>query len=186
MVVMRDTQALCACGCGRPAPIAKRTRRELGHVQGQPMRYINGHNGVDRNIERQPERPYELRDMDYATPCWHWLRHTTTEGYARLTVDGVRLAGHRIYYERAKGPIPDGFELDHLCRNRACVNPDHLQPVTHAENIRRSPRGKVTSAQLVEIQGADGTDAAVAERFGLSRSYVNRIRHGLIPVGRAL
>ena len=46
--------------------------------------------------------------------------------------------GHRDAYEAAKGPIPDGLEIDHLCRNRACINPDHLEAVTHRENVRRA------------------------------------------------
>lgn len=76
--------------------------------------------------------------------CWPWLGNCTHDGYGRL---GGVLA-HRISYERFVGAIPDGFEIDHLCRNRACVRPDHLELVTHRENmIRRAqlvthcPRG---------------------------------------------
>ena len=49
---------------------------------------------------------------------------------------------HRVYYERHVGPVPEGLELDHLCRNPGCVNPEHLEPVTHAENIRRGYQAK--------------------------------------------
>lgn len=58
-------------------------------------------------------------------------------GYFRLTVDEVRHYAHRWAYEQAKGPVPEGLVLDHLCRNRWCCNPDHLEPVTNEENILR-------------------------------------------------
>lgn len=66
-------------------------------------------------------------------------------GYARVGLpDGRKLMGHRLVYEMLVGPIPEGLELDHLCRNHACVNPAHLEPVTHLENVRRGEKAQRT------------------------------------------
>ena len=69
--------------------------------------------------------------------CWHWLGALTSEDYGFLYFQGKRMAAHRLSYETFVGPIPKGIVLDHLCRDHTCINPDHLDPCTPGENVRR-------------------------------------------------
>jgi len=69
--------------------------------------------------------------------CWIWTAYKNNLGYGRFCINGITPLAHRISYELFKGYIPQGLELDHLCRNPSCVNPDHLEAVTHKENMRR-------------------------------------------------
>lgn len=69
--------------------------------------------------------------------CWQWIGATERRGYGRAWERGRDVYAHRVMYERARGPIPEGLYLDHLCRNPGCVNPDHLEPVTNRENLLR-------------------------------------------------
>lgn len=71
--------------------------------------------------------------------CWRWTGRLTSCGYGQVTTDGKRVQAHRAVYQIWGNEIPSGLELDHLCNNRWCVNPAHLEPVTHKENMRRSP-----------------------------------------------
>jgi hypothetical protein len=71
------------------------------------------------------------------TGCWIWTASTTPAGYGKVRINGQLRYAHRVAYERHMGPIPEGLELDHLCRVRRCVNPAHLEPVTHRENMLR-------------------------------------------------
>jgi HNH endonuclease len=69
--------------------------------------------------------------------CWEWTGGGTKNGYGTLKLSGATKLAHRTTYELFVGPVPVGLELDHLCRNRRCVRPDHLEPVTRTENILR-------------------------------------------------
>jgi HNH endonuclease len=78
--------------------------------------------------------------------CWLWSGCVGSHGYAQIAVKHGTTVVHKILYEQKFGPVPKGLELDHLCRVRCCVNPDHLETVTRRENIRRgiSPAAKDT------------------------------------------
>lgn len=164
----------CECGCGRAAPIATKTQTRFGWIKGQPMRFVRGH-ANRRNIP------------DYVVDengCWIWNRGISkSTGYGQ-TGDGPN--ANRVMYERIVGPVPKGKEIDHLCRNRACVNPAHLEPVTHLENVRRGRGGqhpaytlrKLTPEQVIELRASSLPASVFAKQFGVSKSTIHLARNG--------
>lgn len=159
----RIGDGLCHCGCGQPAPIAKRTATKYGHIKGQPIRYINGHY----------QRSTRLSPVDYvldsATGCWVWQR-MTVKGYGYMRVGRTMQYAHRVYYERFLGPIPPSLHLDHLCRNPACVNPDHLEPVTPRENTLRGDTIAARRAAQTHCVRGHPFDEANTIRVGTGRA----------------
>ena len=72
-----------------------------------------------------------------AEDCWLWQGARDSKGYGHFGLGGRTLRVHRFVYELVHGAVPDGHDLDHLCRVRHCANPAHLEPVTRRENLRR-------------------------------------------------
>lgn len=107
-------------GCDRPQ-----------HSRG----FCGSHYNAQRAAGLLPSRPlWTVAESG----CWLWNRKVRSDGYGVKSVDHRgEVRAHRWVYERQVGPIPDGLELDHLCGTRSCVNPAHLEPVTHTENMRR-------------------------------------------------
>lgn len=83
------------------------------------------------------ERFHSKIEVDPESGCWLWTAGINKWGYSKFKVDGRTRAGHRWSYEEFVGPIPEGLQIDHLCRVRRCVNPEHLEAVTCRENILR-------------------------------------------------
>ena len=75
--------------------------------------------------------------VEKSATCWLWTSAINWGGYAKFRIGKRDVYAHRWAYEHIVGPIPEGMDLDHLCRVRRCVRPDHLEPVTHQENVLR-------------------------------------------------
>jgi hypothetical protein len=121
--------------------------------------------------------------------CWLWTGAIAGGGYGVVWNDGKRRQAHRVVYEMHCDPIPDGMQLDHLCRTRSCCNPDHLEPVTGAENLRRSPlmdrksnnthcpQGHEYTAENIVWQTTGARACRECKRI-YDRARIARIRHG--------
>lgn len=118
--------------------------------------------------------------------CWLWLSAFTKSGYGTIWWNGKSRRAHRVIYELLVGPISEGMQLDHLCRNRSCVNPSHLEPVTNLENIRRGdaginskrkthcPNGHVYDEGNIRIDGEGYRSCRVC--YNMRRNRRHRIR----------
>lgn len=100
---------------------------------------LGGHHWKMKTLFDLPERFQKKIAPCPATGCWLWVGSVMDRGYGRARAVGERKNKytHRAVYELLVGDIPDGLQIDHLCRNRVCCNPLHLEPVTCRENLRR-------------------------------------------------
>jgi len=165
---------LCECGCGEPTPLARSTDKRWGLVKGAPIRFVPGHAGRRSPVE------YREEDRGYATPCWIWQR-ARSKGYGSHYVPALKTNknAYLLYYEARYGPVPAGKELDHLCRVTLCVNPDHLEPVPRAINVRRGRSAKLNQAQVDAIRSNLAlTGRAAAKFYGVSPALISLIRSG--------
>jgi hypothetical protein len=127
-------------------------------MSSQRLDELARHGTTQRVAKKGPSpRPLGLRlrnriAVEPASGCWVWLGKRA-KGYGRIKVgsmhDGTRreVQAHRLVYEILIGPIPYGLELDHLCLNRSCVNPDHVEPVTTRENLLRGTSSPAQNAR---------------------------------------
>jgi hypothetical protein len=142
---------LCECGCGRSTTIWR----------GKARRYIQGHSGQLRPRAVDLDGAWSV---DAESGCWLWQRGIHHSGYAFV----ARQLAHRYVYELHRGPIPEGLTLDHLCRVRHCVNPEHLEPVTMTENLRRGRVAKVTVDQVRAMRSRVASGEMTITEAGLA------------------
>jgi ribosome-binding protein aMBF1 (putative translation factor) len=130
-----------------------------------------------------------------ADGCWLWTGRLRPDGYADLKYEGKMMLAHRLSWIDQHGPVPDGKELDHLCRQRHCVNPEHLEPVTRRENIMRGdlpkmhrdithcPAGHEYTPQNTRVDRKGKRNCRTCSR-GHTREWQERngkFKHTLIP-----
>jgi hypothetical protein len=118
--------------------------------------------------------------IDLSTPCILGKGEITRLGYIRLWNGGNRILAHRLAFIEQVGPIPDGFEIDHLCHNRGCVNTLHLQLATHKENSRRKVNSKLKmqDAEKIRQMRLNGMSLQkIADLFDVSKQMIWRIVH---------
>ena len=149
-------RAPCKCGCGRIA-------------RGE---YVRGHRPVVRWV---------LEDRGYLSPCWIWQLQIDRDGYGRVWNPGGSRLAHRARFEAAGGVVPEGHELDHLCRVRSCINPEHMEPVRHAQNVHRGHRAKLTweAVDAIRAAAASGiSHTVIAVQHSISTANVTMIVRG--------
>lgn len=179
----------CACGCGQETKIVRKTVTARGAIKGQPNKYLHNHHS-------RATGPAYIEDP--VTGCWVWQRQVGRFGYAYTFINRRPKVAHKIYYLAYGGDIPKGCELDHVChsrdtsckggsncQHRRCVNPAHLEPVPHSENMRRGRSAKLTEEQITKIQHLRITKhlstKTIADQFDISPQYVSKLTASLGP-----
>lgn len=147
-----------------------------------PPKYYRGQRGLTRK-----ERFLQKVRFDETTGCLEWTA-SKVHGYGQMFVARGKspALAHRVAYEEFVGPIPEGLQIDHLCRNRGCVNPYHLEPVTQRENLLRGEgfagrqarqthckRGHEFTAENTH-RGSKGERVCRACKIARNRAYARR------------
>lgn len=158
----------------------KRWRRHADPLAGGTPHNLTLAERLALHVEPQPD-----------TGCIHWTGGNLVRGYGRIRVTPSRFElAHRVAYELRFGPIPAGLFVLHRCDNPLCVNPDHLFPGTHADNMRdmvaknraadargeKNPRAKLTAPDVQVIRASAAPLAALAAQYGLALEYVRQIQ----------
>lgn len=163
-----NVTGLCYCGCGGIPGLRRKSYKKRGWMAGDRLMYVTGHGGAEAKL--LPVR-YKI---DEETGCWVWQLQLVA-GYGKVKKANKVNYAHVYHWTEVNGPVPTGKFLDHLCRNKACVNPDHLEPVTAAQNSQRGANAKLNWEKVREIRKAyaDGSNSkALAPLYGVTAGHI--------------
>lgn len=165
----------CRCGCGEAAPIPRWSDKSRGWISGVPLEYCKGHS----------VRIMTSVHVDATTQCWIWLKGIRPDGYGqamtRINKKAKLKRAHVLVWEWAYGPVPKGLYLDHLCRTRSCVNPNHLRVVTFVENVRcglSATINPVIARQIKQLGSTGLSHPVIAQKLQLSKRIVRDVLIG--------
>lgn len=195
---------LCECGCGKPAPIARRTDEKLGYVKGKPVRFRRGH-----YLKKHPwkgGRPWPAVEERFWSKvkkgewCWTWQAATSGNGYGAFRYKGKQEGAHRVSWMLVYGEIPEGLLVRHKCDNPICVRPDHLELGTISDNAQdmvirnRAPRKggppkgernhssklnrKIVQTIRQKIHNNQATVKELATHYGVTEASIRNVIHG--------
>lgn len=176
ITVSRSAEMMCNVnGCANSANQARgwcRTHYARWQRHGDP--------NFIANMQGKPLAERLWSNIKTDGECWVWKRGKTRAGYGTIGYFGKTYYTHRLSYELMVGPIPDGLELDHLCFNRLCCNPWHLEPVTSEVNKRRM-LDRNTKMQCPQGHPYEGSNVIVeldgSRRCRACRKAYDRKRH---------
>lgn len=154
----------CDCGCGKLTSSAEK-------------RWLRGH-AANATRAKSFGSQCVVEDRGHETPCIVWVGKKTSNGYGLYRGE----VAHRYAWKLQRGRITDGMQLDHLCRQRDCVHPHHLEQVTPSQNVQRSSLAKLTEDDVAEMRRLREEGAllvTLVERFGVSKATVSRVCRGL-------
>ena len=117
----------CQCGCGRRVRMVTKERPLWGYKPGEYIRCLQGHGARKHQLVG-----YQINE---ATGCWEWTGSMHSGGYGLINQGDTTIYAHRWSWEASHGPVPDGYELHHVCHNQRCINPEHLRLVTRKEHL---------------------------------------------------
>lgn len=189
-----NPSGFCMCGCGQRTTLVEFTSAPRGRFKGDFNRYVANHSHALKSFEKYRVNP--------KTGCWDWLRKKNPQGYGMMWRGHRCYGAHVLFWIDANGPIPEGCDLHHRCKNKGCVNPAHLEPLSridheardgrldflrdygksraHIERMRQSKQVKLTPEKREQAWTLKGTmsNKRIGTMLGVSSSTIDRLFDG--------